>query len=113
MPSRRLLIVAPDDEVRQSLVFALEAEGYDVAALGQLPGPEWLSAHRQDCTILDQRAVRPCDRDALAVFLAAAPAVLLAHRPQPWLSERVRATVDTPAREGAMLRAVEGALNGP
>lgn len=113
MPSRRLLIIAPDDEVRKSLVFALEAEGYDVAALGQLPGADWLQSHRQDCTVLDQRAVRPCDRDALSACLGAAPVVLLAHRPQPWLSERVRATVDTPAREGAMLRAVEGALNGP
>ena len=111
MSTGRLLVVAPDADVRRSLVFALEAEGYEVGIRADLPAAPWLSTHPFDCAVLDQRAVRPCDREVLSDTLASAPVVLLAYRPQPWLTDKVSAIVETPALEGAMVAAVEHALH--
>lgn len=110
MSSARLLLVAPDDEVRRSLVFALEAEGYDVATRADLPERPDIQS-RRDCTVLDQRALRPCDREALETCLDVSPVVLLVSRPQPWLTVQVSAVVETPITGGAMVRAVEQALH--
>ena len=54
---RRVLVVVPNGDLRGSLVFALEAEGYEVTAKEQVPSLSWVTAQRFDCTVLDQKAL--------------------------------------------------------
>ncbi|RYE78569.1 MAG: hypothetical protein EOP19_21325 [Hyphomicrobiales bacterium] len=110
MASGRLLVVAPDPDLRGSLVFALEAEGLEVTAKDALPGIAWLSPRRFDCTVLDQKALTGEAHDSIAFCIKAHPVVLLAGRPHSWLVEWVSQVVVTPAADDALQRAVRLAI---
>ena len=56
MASGRILIVAPNNDLRESLAFALEAEGYEVSLSSELPDLSWVSKQGFDATVLDQTA---------------------------------------------------------
>jgi DNA-binding NtrC family response regulator len=79
MASGRLLIVAPDADLRLSLQFALEAEGYAVTARANIG--ETTTQERFDCTILDHRAAIGPTEDIAAFCRRAHPVVLLASEP--------------------------------
>lgn len=104
MAPARLLVVAPDVDLRSSLAFALEAEGFVVVARDLLPDPG--VALRFDCCIIEQKALAPGLQPAIEFCDAVQPIVLLAARPLPWLAHRVAHVVETPDTAGAMLRAV-------
>ena len=111
MPPARLLLVAPDTDLRRSLAFALEAEGSAVTIRDLPPPRSWLAANRFDCTILDQKAVVGTDYEAIAFCIKAHPVVLLANKPHPWLVEWVAEIVDLPLAGNAVSTAVHRATH--
>ena len=106
MPSGRLLIVAPESAMRQSLLFALEAEGYALVVRDEPPTLAWLAKNRFDCTIADQKALTGEDYVSVAFCIKAHPVVLLAAQPHPWLVEWVAQTVELPPADNAIVAAI-------
>lgn len=111
MPKGRLLLVAADSELRRSLVFVLETEGYYVVVRDAPPSRDWLAANRFDCTILDQRALSGPDYESIAFCIKAHPVVLVATAAHPWLVEWVSEVVDMPLRADAVSSAVRRAMH--
>ena len=111
MASARLLIVAPDTDLRRSLAFALETEGYAVTIRDLPPPRAWLASNRFDCTILDQKSLVGADYEAIAFCIKAHPVVLLANKPHPWLVEWVAEVVDLPLAGNAVSAAVSHAMH--
>jgi DNA-binding NtrC family response regulator len=111
MASARLLLVAPDTDLRRSLVFALETEGYGVTVRDVPPPLAWLTTHRFDCTVLDQKALVGADFESSAFCIKAHPVVLLANKPHLWLVEWVAEVVDLPLAGNAVSSAVGHAIH--
>lgn len=112
MASGRLLVVAQGNDLRGSLVFALEAEGFDVTAREDLPGLDWIADRRFDCTVLDQKALTGEAYRSIAFCIKAHPVVLLAARPHTWLVEWVSQVIETPANDDdALTTAVRLAMH--
>lgn len=111
MPSGCLLVVAPETDLRQSLIFALEAEGFSVTARDTPPARSWLATNRFDCTIVDQKAFTGPDYEAIAFCIKAHPVVLMAARPHAWLGEWVVASVELPMRGNEVATAVRQAMH--
>lgn len=110
MAPGRLLVIAPNDDLRGSLVFALEAEGFDVTAKEQCPNFSWVAAQHFDCTVLDQKALAGEPYESIAFCIKAYPVVLLAARPLSWLVEWVSQIVDMPVAGNAVSAAVRQAM---
>lgn len=110
MSTGRLLVVAADQDVRRSLVFALEAEGFAVTESDGVPPRAWTQDNRFDCTILDQRVLQGRPYESLAFCISSHPVVLLASRPRAWLTEWVTQVVETPVIDDALVDAVHVAL---
>jgi DNA-binding NtrC family response regulator len=110
MASGRVLVVAPNSDLRGSLVFALEAEGYEVTAKEQAPNLAWITDQRFDCTVLDQKALLGEPYESIAFCIKAHPVVLLAARPLSWLVQWVSQVVDMPVAGNAISAAVRQAL---
>ena len=107
MPRRRLLIIAPDSDLRRSLEFLLEAAGYAVtpqADIATIPKEQLF-----DCAVLDHRAIeRPGSLAELQVM--SGPIVLLAGSTSPWLEDMVFRVVRKPLLGEPLIAAVEAAL---
>ncbi len=59
MRPRKILIVVPEEDLRQSIVFALEAEGLEVVTCARLEDILALPRlARADCMIVDDKAFR-------------------------------------------------------
>jgi hypothetical protein len=110
MNNGRLLLVAPDRELRRSLVFALETASFEVTEFADLPPLGWVERNRFDCTVLDQKALVAETYRSIAFCIRAHPVVLLAARPPAWLVEWVAQTVETPVVEDALITAVTRAM---
>jgi DNA-binding NtrC family response regulator len=111
MASGRLLVVAPDSDLRESLVFSFEAEGFEVTARDELPSMSWMQQRRFDCTVLDQNALDGEPYESIAFCIKAHPVVLLAAAPHSWLVEWVSQVVVTPSSpDNALTTAVHLAI---
>lgn len=106
----RLLVIAPDRDVRSALVFTLEASGFDVAARADIPLPDWARQHRFDCSVLDHKALTGSNATAIAFCEAARPVLLLASRQIPWLAPYVTQTVSQPAADDSLIEAIRSAI---
>lgn len=106
MPLSRILVVALDADVRRSIEFALEAEGYRATALDSLPSLDFLRQNRFGCTVLDQRALVGEARDSISFCITAHPVVLLAGQPHPWLTDWVSQIVITPDGQNGLTKAI-------
>lgn len=113
MRTSRLLVIAPNKDLRDSLVFALEAEGHAVTALEAIPGTAWLAAQDFECTVLDQKALTGQPSESISFCARAFPVVLLAARPHEWLIEWVAQVVEMPVAGNAVATAVREAINIP
>jgi len=111
MANGRLLVVAPENDLRRSLVFALGAEGYAVTVLDAPPPLQWLADNRFDCTVLDQHALTGAREDDIAFCTRAQRVVLLASRVHPWLVEWVTEIVELPPAGEALSAAIGRALD--
>ena len=103
MPSSRILVIAPSTDLRRSLSFALEAEGYVVTTHAAVLGSD--SGRGYDAVVLDYRAAKG-ERDQVLELCRSVPVVLLAGTPQPWLNEHVARVVQTPIRGESLAMAV-------
>ncbi len=110
MAPGRILVIAPNSDLRASLAFALEAEGYYVTANEALPDPSWVASQGFDCTVLDQKALTGPEHESIAFCVKARPVVLLAARPFAWLVEWVSQIVEMPAIGNSMSTAVREAI---
>lgn len=106
----RLLLIAPQSDLRRSLVFALEAEGYQVSSAAQIPAGPVPGDVTYDCTIVDQKALIGPPEDIVQFCSKAGPVVLLSETPVPWLSQWVVEVVDKPTLGSSLSRAVKHAL---
>ncbi|MDC9823792.1 hypothetical protein PRN20_08605 [Devosia sp. ZB163] len=111
MAAGRLLVIAPDNDLRRSLVFALEAEGYEVTVRADLPDYSWLARQRFDATVLDQKALTGADYASIAFCVKAYPVVLLAAHAHPWLVQWVTDVVEMPVLGNAISASVRRAMH--
>lgn len=105
----RVLIVAPEPDLRRSLQFALEADGHAVSSYSGIVNRaefEWPF----DCTILDGHAVAVIE-DALSFCRDFEPVILLVSRPEHPLSPRVFETLYKPMLGPALTLAVRRAVD--
>ena len=108
MSSGRLLLVAPDADLRRSLAFALEVEGFSITVRDQPPSRAWLQANRFACTVVDQKALAGEPYEAIAFCIKAHPVVLLTSK--SLLVEWVAEIVDLPLSENAVTTAIRQAM---
>lgn len=104
----RVLIVAPDLDLRRSLEFLLEAEGHAVVSCENVSAAR--DAGHFDCAILDHRAISPPHEAVLAFCREASPVILLSGFADPWLAEGIFQVVQKPLLGKPLLAAVEEAL---
>lgn len=104
MSTGHILIIAPEYDLRQSLEFALAAEGYAVTSRPGVRGEA--SSVRFDCTVLDEKAIAGRMDDLLGFIASAHPVVLLADAPVTWLSDKVVGFVEKPMLGAALSAAV-------
>jgi CheY-like chemotaxis protein len=104
----RVLVIAPDLDLRRSLQFALEAEGYavtwrtSIAAMGALP-------REFDCTVVDHHSLGN-DKSVARTFLRAfEPAILLANKPHELSADAFR-TILKPHLGAALTGAIREAI---
>jgi len=103
----RVLVIAPDLDLRRSLQFALEVEGYDVTWRASIAATEL--PHDYDCTVVDHHALGN-DRAAAETFLRAfRPSILLANKPHD-LSAAAFRTILKPHLGAALTGAIREAI---
>lgn len=106
----RILIVAPESELRRSLEFALLAEGHEVTSRASIAARE---RPTYDCTVLDQHVIGT-DRHLAAKFCSIfSPVILLSSQSSHPLSPAAFRTVLTPLLGPALIGAVNEALARP
>jgi hypothetical protein len=108
VPAAQILVIAISPEFRDSLVFALESEGYEVTARPDIPEPG--SANLPDAVVLDHRAASLEPKRTVAFCRTTGPVILLAAQALPWLLEAVFTVVPTPLMGDALSRAVAQAV---
>ena len=104
----RLLLIAPESDLRHSLEFALRAEGHDVSWRASL-GARDLSAHF-DCTVLDHHAVGNNLQEGMSFCHAFSPVILLANAHDHPLAASAFATVQKPLLGPALIDAIDHAV---
>ena len=110
LSARRILIIAPDPGFRRSLAFALTTEGHVITSCDRIPVLD--SARGYDCVVLDHKATVGLEREAVLQFVRTARCtVVLAGRPQPWLTEVATSVVQTPVMGEALYDALATALS--
>jgi FixJ family two-component response regulator len=109
LPTGKVVVIAVNRDLRKSLAFALQADGYVVTSFATMI--EASQAKGFDCVVLDHRVTKTADRDAVLDFCTSAPPiVLLAGTPQHWLLSRVASIVETPHLGAALTAAVGAAI---
>jgi hypothetical protein len=103
-----ILVIARDPDLRQSLQFALEAEGYAVTWRPGIGAPGQL--HHFDCTVVDHHALGDDWAATLAFCVLNRPVVLLANSLVHPLSPNVFRTVLKPMLGAALSEAIRDAL---
>lgn len=106
-PAACILVITPSPDLRRSLAFALEADGYVVTSHSVIPGGE--SGRGYDAVVLDHKAAKGEQGRALSLCRTA-PVVLLAGMPQPWLLGSVHRVVQTPIVGDALSRALQDTI---
>ncbi len=103
----RILVIAPDLDLRRSLQFALEAEGYAVTWRASIAAIEL--PHDYDCAVVDHHALGN-DKWAAEKFLRAFhPSILLANKPHD-LSAAAFRTILKPHLGAALMTAIREAI---
>lgn len=104
-----LLVVAPSPIFRNSLRFALEAEGYEVTAAASLHEVDHPSSSF-DCAVVDHHALDDAGADSRSMLAAVAPVVLLANSPAHPLAAMSFRTLTKPTLGPALSDAVRAAI---
>jgi hypothetical protein len=107
MPHNRILVIAPDTDLRHSLRFALEAEHFDVTGRASIGAR--LMPGEYDCAIVDHHGLGADIEEARTFVTAFAPVILLANRAHE-LSSSVFKTIVKPDLGSKVIEAVHDAL---
>ena len=110
MPSKRVLVIAPDTDLRHSLRFALEAEHFEVTDRVSISAQ--LIPVDYDCAIVDHHGLGERLDQATTFVAAFAPVILLANRSHN-LSPSVFRTIVKPELGSTVIKAVHDALARP
>jgi len=104
-----LLVVAPSSSLRNSLRFALEAEGYNVTAV---PSVEDLDepAASFDCAVVDHHGLKMVAPESRSFLQQFEPVVLLANTPAHPMANFTFQTLTKPFLGPALSDAVRRAL---
>lgn len=106
----RIVVISPENDLRRSLEFALQAEDFHVSTRASVPTQAELVADAADCVVLDETAFEH-DMLQLIRFCAMAPlVVLLADKPTTAMGSLVVEIVEKPLRGGAVANSVRRAL---
>jgi CheY-like chemotaxis protein len=103
----RILVVAPDPDLRRSLQFALEAEGYAVTWRASIAAIEM--PRDFDCTVVDHHALGNDRLVAQAFLKTFEPSILLANKPHE-LSATAFRTILKPHLGPALTAAIRDAV---
>ncbi len=98
-----ILVIAPGHELRRSLAFFLEAEGYVVTSHSEVPGAQ--CGRGYDAVVLDQKAAGRSPPTVLSLCQSA-PVVLLSGGAPDWLRDTVQRVVETPVIGDALSVAI-------
>ena len=109
MHSGRILVVAPDNDLRRSLTFALAAYGYTVTA--EQAWPESAAADAFDCIVLDEHVLSKSSAFSPAVLSGRRPVLLLAYSEEALANESVTGVIAMPLKGEAVMQAVETAMS--
>jgi len=104
----RLLVIAADADLRRSLQFALEAEGFAVTCRASIAAREIPANY--DCTVVDHHVVGSDTKAAAAFFEAFRPVILLANAPVHPLSPFAFRTLQKPQLGPALSTAIHEAV---
>lgn len=107
MHTGRILVVAPDDDLRHSLGFALAAYGYTVRA--ESAWPPMTGLDDIDCILLDEHALKRA-AGVLPALPVDRPVLLLAYSEQGLANVAVTGVIAMPLQGDAVIRAVAAAL---
>ncbi|HWA42992.1 MAG TPA: hypothetical protein VHA10_07260 [Hypericibacter adhaerens] len=105
----RILLIAPETELRRSLEFALAVEGHEVTSRASI------AAHERpdyDCTVLDHHAAGTNLAAAGDFLLIHSPVILLANQATHPLSPWAFRTLLKPLLGASLTNAVHEALAG-
>lgn len=105
----RVLIVAPDPDMRRSLQFALEADGHAVSSYPRIADRAAFGGPF-DCTVLDGHATRGAE-DVAGFCREFEPVILLVSRIEESLSQWVFETLYKPMLGPALTLAVRRAVD--
>lgn len=104
-----LLVVAPSPTFRNSLRFALEAEGYDVTAAASLHQVDRGSS-AFDCAVIDHHALDDAGSESGRILAQFEPVVFLANSAAHPLAASSFRTVTKPTLGPALSDAVRAAI---
>lgn len=107
---RTVLIVAQDEDLRRSIVFALEAEGLPVESMAALNGVP--SGDGFGCFVIDEKTLKTDGRSATVPQVGATPIVLLVERLPARQDLIGMSVVDKPLLGPALVDAVLAAMAG-
>ena len=110
MAAGRILVIAPELDMRDSLQFVLEAEGYEVTQRPRIDFDGPLADTSYDVTVIDHRALAGPEHRAIQYCDSHGPVVLLSSRPISWLMEHVAQHVEKPVVGDSVVAAVHSAL---
>lgn len=107
MQSGRVLLVAPDEELRGSVAFSLRAHGYQVVAVRRMDEVE--SEEKFDCSLVDEPALSGAEADIAAFCSSHSPTLLLAYSAAARSHPGFFGVIDKPLRGEDVVLAVRSA----
>lgn len=110
MSGGRVLVVAPQLDMRRSLEFVLDAEGFEVTSRSRLDFAHPEASARFDCIVMDHQALTGPRQQMLEFCAGAAPIILVSSKPIDWLSGSVSELVEKPVMGGAIANSVRRVL---
>jgi CheY-like chemotaxis protein len=108
MHSGRILVVAPDDDLRRSLTFALEAYGYAVTT--EQAWPENAAADAFDCIVVDEHVLSKSAALSAGPLHGRRPVLLLAYSEGALANAAVTGVIAMPLKGEAVPQAVAAAI---
>jgi DNA-binding NtrC family response regulator len=105
-----ILVVAPQPDMRRSLEFVLDAEGFDVTSRAGVDFASPASSAPYDCIVMDHQALSGPREQVIDFFAQTAPVVLVSSKPIEWLSGSVKELIEKPVMGGAVANSVRRIL---
>lgn len=106
----RLWVISPEGDLRRSLEFSLQAEGFMVLSTHNAFGDPAPPPEGIDCVVLDEKAFAAFPGQLHEFCRRAGPVVLLSDRPSEAMRGWVEEVVEKPLHGEDVPRAVRSAL---